>query len=148
MLKNVILECSSLTKVDTPMRLGNVPSLIHDDVIKWKHFPRYWSFVRGIHWSPVNSPHKGQWRGDLMFALICTWINSWVNNREVGDLRRHCAHYDVTVMFELLPGAWSTPSYFINQYEIFHLRVPELQMSCGYMTRVLGYHDISPSNGH
>ena len=32
----------------------------HDDVIKWKHFPRYWSFVRGIHRSPVNSPHKGQ----------------------------------------------------------------------------------------
>ena len=28
----------------------------HDDVIKWKHFPRYWPFVRGIHWSPVNSP--------------------------------------------------------------------------------------------
>ena len=23
----------------------------HDDVIKWKHFPRYWPFVRGIHWS-------------------------------------------------------------------------------------------------
>ena len=21
----------------------------HDDVIKWKHFPRYWPFVRGIH---------------------------------------------------------------------------------------------------
>ena len=33
---------------------------IHDDVIKWKHFPRYWPFVRGIHRSPVNSPHKGQ----------------------------------------------------------------------------------------
>ena len=32
----------------------------HDDVIKWKHFPRYWPFVRGIHRSPVNSPHKGQ----------------------------------------------------------------------------------------
>ena len=32
----------------------------HDNVIKWKHFPRYWSFVRGIHRSPVNSPHKGQ----------------------------------------------------------------------------------------
>ena len=30
----------------------------HDDVIKWKHFPRYWPFVRGIHRSPVNSPHK------------------------------------------------------------------------------------------
>ena len=33
----------------------------HDDVIKWKTFPRYWSFVRGIHRSVVNSPYKGQW---------------------------------------------------------------------------------------
>ena len=47
----------------------------HDDVIKWKHFPRYWPFVRGIHRSPVNSPHKGQWRGALMFSVICAWIN-------------------------------------------------------------------------
>ena len=70
----------------------------HDDVIKWKHFLRYWPFVRGIHRSPVNSPHKGQWRGVLMFSLICAWINSWVNNREAGDLRRHRAHYDVAVM--------------------------------------------------
>ena len=53
----------------------------HDDVIKWKHFPRYWPFVRGIHRSPVNSPHKGQWRGALMFTLICARINGWVNNR-------------------------------------------------------------------
>ena len=44
----------------------------HDDVIKWKHFSRYWPFVRGIHRSPVNSPHKGQWRGALMFSLIST----------------------------------------------------------------------------
>ena len=41
----------------------------HVDVIKWKHFPRHWPFVRGIHRSPVNSPHKGQWRGALMFSL-------------------------------------------------------------------------------
>ena len=70
----------------------------HDDVMKWKHFPRYWPFVRGIHRSPVNSQHKGQWRGALMFSLICVWINGWVNNREAGDLRRHRAHYDVIVM--------------------------------------------------
>ena len=57
-----------------------------------------WPFVRGIHRSPVNSPHKGQWRGALMFSLICAWINGWLNNREAGDLRRHRAHYDVTVM--------------------------------------------------
>ena len=70
----------------------------HDDVIKWKHFPRYWPFVRGIHMSPVNSPHRGQWRRALMFSLICAWINGWKNNRKGGYLRRHSAHYDVTVM--------------------------------------------------
>ena len=70
----------------------------HDDVIKWKYFPRHWPFVRGIHRSPVNSPHKGQWRGALMFTLICARINDWVNNRKAGDLRRYPAHYDVIVM--------------------------------------------------
>ena len=70
----------------------------HADVIKWKHFLRYWSFVRGSHRSLVNSPHKGQWRGALMFSLICQWTHGWVNNRGAGDLRRHCAHYDVIVI--------------------------------------------------
>ena len=69
----------------------------HDDVIKWKHFPRNWPFVRGIHRSPVNSPHKGQWRGTLMFSLISARINAWVNNGEAGDLRRNRAHCDVIV---------------------------------------------------
>ena len=69
-------------------------SLSHDDVIKWKPFPRYWPFVRGIHRWPVISPLKGQWQGTLMFSLICTWINRWVNTSEAGDLRRHRAHYD------------------------------------------------------
>ena len=75
---------------------------LHDDVIKWNHFPRYWPFVRGIHRSPVNSPHKGQWRRALMFSLICARINGSVKNREAGDLRCHRAHYDVTIMFQLL----------------------------------------------
>ena len=52
----------------------------HDDVIKWKHFPRYWPFVRGIYRSPVNSPHKGRWRGAMTFSLICVWTNSWLQN--------------------------------------------------------------------
>ena len=80
----------------------------HDDVIKWKHFPRYQPFVRGIQRSPVNSPHKGQWRGAFIFSLIYAWINGWVNNRGAGDSRCHRAHYDVTVMglhfhFEKIP---------------------------------------------
>ena len=70
----------------------------HDDVIKWKHFPRYWPFARGIHRSPVNSPYKGQRRGALMFSVISVQINGWVNNREAGDLRCIRLHYDVTVM--------------------------------------------------
>ena len=72
--------------------------LFHDDVIKWKHFPRYWPFVRGIYRSPVNSAHRGQWRGALMFSFICAWINGWANNREAGDWRRHQAHHDVNVI--------------------------------------------------
>ena len=87
--------------------------LCHDDVIKWKHFPLSWPFVRGIHRSPVNSQHKDQWRGALMSSLICVWINGWVNNGEAGDLRWHCAHYDVTVMVtdcradsRLAPSQW------------------------------------------
>ena len=50
--------------------------------------------------SPVTGefPHKRQWRGASMFSLICAWINGLVNNREAGDLRRHPAHYDVSVM--------------------------------------------------
>ena len=72
--------------------------IYHDNVTKWEHFPRYWPFVWGIHWSPVNSPYTGHWRGALMFSLICVWINGWVNNRETGDLRRHHTHYDVTAM--------------------------------------------------
>ena len=75
----------------------------NDDVIKWKHFPRNWPFVREIHRSPVNFPRKGQWRGALMFSLIYAWINDWVNNREAGDLRRQHGHYDVIVMF---PFVW------------------------------------------
>ena len=77
----------------------NISIPVHDDVIKWKHFPRNWPFVREIHRSPVNCPHKGQWRGALMFSLIYAWINDWVNNREAGDLRRQHGHYDVIVMW-------------------------------------------------
>ena len=89
----------------------------HDDVIKWKHFPRYWPFVRRIHRTPVNYPQKDHWRGALMFSLICTWITRWVNNPGAGDLRRHWAHCDVSVMvIAILP--LSNPDTETCQYII------------------------------
>ena len=95
----MIQDIWSIVYQEQPSRAGTsnyIPQ--HDDVIKWKHFPRNWPFVREIHRSPVNFPHKGQWRGALMFSLIYAWINDWVNNREAGDLRRQHGHYDVIVM--------------------------------------------------
>ena len=68
--------------------------LVHDDVIKLKHFPRYWPFVRGIYRSPGNSPHKGQWG---MFSLLCA-LNKRLSEQSRGwwfetpshSLWRHC----------------------------------------------------------
>ena len=95
----------------------------HDDVIKWKHFPRYWPFVWGIHRSSVNSPHKGQWRGALMFPLICVWKNGWANSRDTGDLRRHRAHYNVSVRDPLSNSFEWHLGYFcrFKKWPVFHL---------------------------
>ena len=60
-------------------------------LIWWRHqmetFSALLAICAGNSPVPVNSPHKGQWRGAWMFSLICVWINGWVNNREAGDLR-------------------------------------------------------------
>ena len=72
----------------------------------WCHqmetFPRYWPFVRGIHRSPMDSPRKGQWRGAVMFSVICAWTNGWAKDRDAGGLRRHRVPYDVSVMLRWL----------------------------------------------
>ena len=79
----------------------HIDMIFHDGAIEWNHFPRYWPYVRGIHRSPVNSPHKDRWGRALIFSLVCAWLNGWVNNREAGLLRSHRAHYDVIVMLWL-----------------------------------------------
>ena len=81
----------------------------------------YWPFVWGIHRSPVNSPHKGQWSGPLMFSVICAWTNGWVNNWDTRELRHHHAHYDVIVMNNIFTGQMATG-------EMIH------EISSGYMT--------------
>ena len=103
LLCSVAMISSALNVTCWPVFIGIISMTLvqsyHDDVIKWNHFLRYWSLMWGIHRSPVNSPHKGQWRGALIFPWSAPWINGWVHNREAGDLGRHCVHYDAIVMW-------------------------------------------------
>ena len=108
----VLTNCLAVNGIRPNGFMGSWCTL-HDDVIQWKHFPRKCSFVRGIHQSLVNSPHKGQWRGALMFSLICVWINDWVNNRGAVDLRRYRTHYDGIVMNHLLFSNWDALNHVI-----------------------------------
>ena len=111
--------------------------LSYDDVMKRKHFLRYWPFVRGNHRSPVDSSHKGQWRGALMFSLICVCRNGWVNNREDGDFRRYRVHYDVTVMcvWKLSHGTDATIVTSACNYRL--CRKPKWCDQChGYISRM------------
>ena len=113
----------------TPFRDKSLLALeksCRDDVIKESIIaPRHWPFVRGIHRSPMNFPHKGQWRRALMFSLNGAWTNGWANHRHAGDLRRHLAHYDVTVMqqSELVRGQSS-------QKGVWRSTLMDLQLIC------------------
>ena len=73
-------------------------------------------WLRGIHRSPLNSPHTDQWRGALMFSLICAWTNGWINNQDAGDLKRHRAHYDVTVMWCRIVIQWSGQPWDLSAF--------------------------------
>ena len=97
---NIFQSAQPCNDKGTEFQVTKTPHISpHDDVIKWKHFPRYWPFVLGIHrsrWIPRTKASDGEL---LMFSLICARINDSVNNREAGDLRPHCGHYDVNGMF-------------------------------------------------
>ena len=74
------------------------------------------ALCEGNHRSPVISSHQGQWRGTLMFSLICTCNNGWANNRHAGDLTCQSAYYDVTVMHDGLCGVMKyggTPENYV-----------------------------------
>ena len=85
-------------------------------------FPRYWPFVRGIHRSPVNSPHKGQWRGALIFSLICAWINGGVYNREAvfETLSRSLWHRNEKGHGNFTYSAWAVRLLYVNNYNMDH----------------------------
>ena len=73
----------------------------HDDVMNWKHFLRYWPFVRGIHRSPMDSPSQRPVTRNFDVFFDLRPKRGCASNRDAGDLRRHRAHYDVTVMTSL-----------------------------------------------
>ena len=102
------------------------------DISRWRHqmetFSALLALCAGNSPVPVNSPHKGQWRGALMFSLICARINNWVNNREAGDLRRHRGHYDVNVM--------STQFYPLYNVHIWKMSP---QLSCGDICHIWSF---------
>ena len=111
-------------------------------LIKWKHFPRCWVFVRGIHRSPLNSPHKGQWRRALMFSLICDWPTG-VNSLDAGDLRCHRAHYDLTVMsvhhWHGVTGQHSVNSFLLTTCltEMLHILTKIMQCNIAQSSPVI-----------
>ena len=157
--KNV-LPCSGLLvillsawKIDTHKMLPSHPSIGMNvafysqyTIINWQwynylYFCSWWrhqmetfsallALCAGNSPVPVNSPHKGQWRGALVFSLICARINDWVNNREAGDLRRHRGHYDVSVMLNqqmtahnwlpipLTEACWWLPAHIMYIWKI------------------------------
>ena len=89
-------------------------------IVTWWHIcvPMTWCCHQMETFSALlalwNSPHKGQWRGALMFSLICALLSDWGNNHEAGDLRRHRGHYDVNVM-ELMVNCSLIPKPVITQ---------------------------------
>ena len=100
----------------------------HDDVIKWKYFPHYWPFVRGIHRSPVKSPHKGQWGGALMLSLICA-LNKRLSKQSWGwwfetpshSLWRHSYYLQAHDMSKM-HVAWLSWIRVSAEAERFHIR--------------------------
>ena len=122
-----------------PMWVTTAIVVINDDVTKWKYFSRYWPFEKGIHRSPVDSLHKGQWRGALMFSLICDSTNGRANNRDAGceTSSRHgnllskllsVARYegifnaDRNGMNRFLHLFWSS-TYRLSSHESYHLDI-------------------------
>ena len=101
----------------------------HDDVIKWKHFPRYWAFVRGIHRWPVNSPHKDRWRGALMFKRLSNHLWGWWFETSSCSLWLHCNgrrylknHFLISKILYFESNLTRNCAQWSNRYKIQHFK--------------------------
>ena len=112
---------------------------VHDDVIKWKHFPRYWPFVRGIHRSPVTRSF------DVFFDLR---LNKRLSKQSQGwsDLRLNRAHCDVIVVcwknllysYRNLDSSFNTISIYNTHILVpNHLSISENPQHIGLIDRYI-----------
>ena len=97
--------------------------------------------MRGIHRSPVNSPHKGQWCGALMFSFICLnkrlsrqWRDWWFETpshpswRHCNEKMHHVNPNDLMIQPQQNKAkqnhvyfSWGIMSYHSTLYDTAHL---------------------------
>ena len=115
------------------------PQWLHDDVIKWKHFPRYWSFVRGIHRWPVNSPsQRPVTRSFDVFCDLC--LNKRLSKHSWGrwfetpshPLWRHCNVIGYTMIDEVYIDhhSLSRSIIFVTKWAVTSVTVCVIEFLC------------------
>ena len=104
----------------------------YDDVITWKHFPRYWPIVRGIHRSPLDPLHKSQWALIVFFdVLLNKRLNKQSSFRWFDTPRRSLWRQWNKDTVEHEPSAWIMKTIvhrtyyslclFANSFQLFRL---------------------------
>ena len=92
---------------------------LHDDVIKWKHFPRNWPFVRGIHrsrWIPRTSASDAE-----LWCFFDLLLNKWLSKQPWGwrfqmpswSLWRQCNDISITKCQTIWYNTWNAPYSFV-----------------------------------
>ena len=108
----------------------------HDDVIKWNLFPLYWPFVRRIHRSSVNSPHKGP----VVRTLMLFWCGSWLSVKQTIEWQviwDNKSQYDVIVFFSSYPKL-KPPSFFCESESRHGLVLHYRSKRRGFVYYVMG----------
>ena len=103
--------------------------ICHDDVINWKHFPRYWPFARRFRWIPFTKASDVE-----LWCFLWSASEQTEQNWDAGDLRRHSTHYDVTVMYNLF---FSHALYIFAPCIVYHATLNRI-----YLILTLHYDNV------
>ena len=114
---------------------------LHDDVMTWERLHHYWSILRGIHRSSVDSPHNEPVMQGFDDFIVVLWRSCWPNGHVVGDLRRYYAH--MTSMSLLCRGWKHRPHPFqiaigvISRLKWRDEPISRLHSTCNWLTHYL-----------